>query len=93
MSTRWPDDPLVPREWDQSDAYQFEVNSLISEGFCPKHVTSLSPGGVCAPCGHVSWELTSSAGTASTVFVDPLPPWAVTDGRTVLVERLEQVVP
>jgi hypothetical protein len=26
-------------------------------------------------------------------FSQPLPPWAVTDGLTVLVERLEYVVP
>lgn len=88
--TQWPDIPLIPFEWDQSDAYQPHANTLISEGHCPKHVRPLSRDGRCAPCGGVTWELTSSAGTASTEFSRPLPPWAVTDGQTVLVSRLEE---
>lgn len=91
--TSWPDVPLIPYEWDQSDAYQPHANALISEGYCPKHIRPLHGDGRCATCGGVTWELTSSAGTASTSFSQPLPHWAVTDGLTVFVERLEYVVP
>src|SRR5690348_7174331 len=80
--SQWPDIPIVPYEWDRGHAYQYEANILISEGFCPKHICSLSWDGRCVACGGVTWELTSNAGTASST--GPFPPWAVTDGRTVL---------
>lgn len=89
----WPDVPLIPYEWDQSDAYQPHAIAMISEGYCPKHVRPLYGDGRCQTCGGVAWELTSWASTAPTIFARPLPPWAVTDGRTVLVERLEYFDP
>jgi hypothetical protein len=87
---KWPDSPLIPLEWDWSDAWWLHANVMISEGYCPKHGQPLSGTGRCATCLGVTWELTSAAGTANATFLHPLPSWAVTDGDTVLVERLAE---
>ena len=87
---RWPDNPLIPEAWDSYD-YHPEVLTSLSEGFCPKHLVRLDSAGYCRSCG-VGWELTSCVGTVPTSYV-PIPgrryypPFAVTDGYTVLVER------
>ena len=83
--SRWPDRPLVPDEWTDDSGYHQQVVSAIAEGFCPKHQIPLeSLDAYCPPCD-ACWELTTYAGTIPTT--GPWPPWAVTDGSTVLVAR------
>ena len=81
----WPDRPLIPDEWTDDSGYHQPVVAAIAEGFCPKHLIALRlPDAYCRPCD-ASWELTISAGTIPTTR--PYPPFAVSDGRTVLVCR------
>jgi len=83
----WPDYPLVPAEW-ADDSYQPQVVAAIAEGHCPKHLGALAPpDGYCPSC-RAGWELTMTAGTASSMPPPGgWPPFAVTDGTTVLVSR------
>lgn len=76
-------DPIPP-EW--TDENLPAVVAAISEGYCPAHMTSLSPiDSTCGGCGRARWQLVSTSGTIPTSQVIP-PPW-VTDGRTVRVNR------
>lgn len=83
--SQWPEHPLVPDEWTDESGFHGPVVAAIAEGFCPKHLTPLSPADAfCSSCGD-GWELTSSAGTVSTSGA--WARWAVTDGEIVLVSR------
>jgi hypothetical protein len=82
--TRWPDRPIIPDAWIGNSVHHPAVVAALSEGYCPKHLTALgtSDSDYCSSC-RICWELESCAGTIPTT--GPYPPWAVTDGNTVLV--------
>jgi hypothetical protein len=85
MPHLWPNDPLVPDDWAADEAaHHPHVVAAMAEGFCPKHLVQFGADSMCTPCG-ARWEFVSAAGTAPTCIA--APPFAVTDGHTVLVSR------
>jgi hypothetical protein len=86
----WPPSPLIPADWTDDSPYLPLVVTRISEGYCPKDLTLLSADdGYCGRCDAL-FSLVSSAGTIPTTnAIGPgvFPPWAITDGTTVMVSR------